>query len=187
MTGNIDCTLALCSGQRVRSGNSLLRSLAIGVVVLMSACSIFPHPAATPTATPRLNEATIRAFVAEEEAAWNARDFDHYYSLCTQDAAFISLHWNADGSITREQRSPAEDRASAQKFFANHTGKVVETDTIDSITIAPDGLSARVLGHGTIRFLTNGKPEVLNAVTDQTVVLRDGHVFSLGQTNVSER
>jgi ketosteroid isomerase-like protein len=145
------------------------------------------HQATPPVAPPRLSDATIRAFVVEQEAAWNARDFDHYYSLCTPDAAFISLHWNADGSITREQRSAAEDRAGAQKFFASHTGKVTETDTIDSITIAPDGLSARVLGHGSIRFSTKGKPQVLNAVTDQTIILRDGHVLSLGQTDVSER
>jgi len=35
--------------------------------------------------------------------------------------------------------------------------------------------------------MTKGKPQVLNAVTDQTVVLRDGHILSLGQTDVSER
>lgn len=143
------------------------------------------HP--SPKGPTRLDEAAIRAFVADEEAAWNARDFDHYYGLCTPDAAFISLHWNADGSITRDQRTVAEDRASAERFFASHPGKVVETDTIDSITMAPDGLSARVLGHGSIRFSSNGKPQVLNAVTDQTLILRDGRILSLGQTDVSER
>jgi SnoaL-like protein len=145
-------------------------------------------PAHTPKAPiPRLDDATIRKFVAEQEAAWNARDFDHYYSLCAQDAVFVSVHWNSDGSFTREQRTLDEDRTSAQKFFANHPDKVVETDTIDSVTVTPDGLSARVVGHGTIRFVAKGKPQVLNAITDQTVVLRDGHVLSLGQTDVSER
>ena len=144
-------------------------------------------PPAPKAPLPRLDDATIRKFVAEQEAAWNARDFEHYYRLCAPDAIFVSVHWNSDGSITREQRTLDEDRTSAQKFFANHPDNVVETDTIDSVTLTPDGLGAHVVGHGTIRFMTKGKPQVLNAVTDQTVVLRDGHILSLGQTDVSER
>ena len=187
MMGNIDCAPALCSGRTVLSRKSGLRYLlSVAAALACAACTLLVSPP-PPKPTPRLDEPTIRKFIAEQETAWNARDFDHYYSLCAPEAVFVSVHWNADGTITRDQRTAADDRASAQRFFANHPGKVTEIDSIDSIKTAPDGLSARILGHGSIRFLANGKPQVLNAITDQTVILRDGHVLSLGQTDVSER
>ncbi len=125
--------------------------------------------------------------MAEQQAAWNARDFDHFYKLCSLDAVFVSIHWNGDGSITRQQRTPQQDRIAAEQFFSGHPGKFSETDTIDSIKIGPDGRSARVLGHGTMHFTAHDKTEVLNATTDQTVILKDGRVRSLGQISTMAR
>jgi nitrous oxide reductase accessory protein NosL len=148
--------------------------------LLMNGCSVFRSlpPAPGPS---QLDESAIRQFEANQETAWNTRDFDHFYAHCAPDAVFVSIHWNADGSITREQRTLLEDRAAAERFFAAHPGKLSEIDAIDSIQLAPDRRSARILGRGTVRFLTNGRGETLNASTDQTVVLRDGHILSLGQ------
>jgi hypothetical protein len=165
----------------------LRRTSIVAIAALGCAACSTVVPLSQPPKPARLDDASVRQFAAEQEAAWNGRDFDHFYRLCTLDAVFVSIHWKADGSITREQRTPQQDRSAAERFFAAHPGKFSETDTIDSIKLAPDGLSARVLGHATMRFATNDKVEVLNATTDQTVVLKDGHILSMGQTNTSER
>jgi hypothetical protein len=172
----------------VLSREAQLRNASIVAIAALScaACSTV-IPLSKPPAPVRLDDASVRQFTAEQEAAWNGRDFDHFYRLCTPDAVFASIHWKADGSITREQRTPQQDRSAAERFFAAHPGKFSETDTIDSVKLAPDGLSARILGHATMRFATNDKVEILNATTDQTVVLKEGHILSTGQTNTSER
>ncbi len=155
-------------------------------MLLLSGCSILFHKPSAPAST-QLDESAVRSFESEQETAWNARDFDHFYGHCAPDAVFVSIHWNADGSITREQRTLLEDRAAAEKFFAAHPGKLSETDAIDSVQLAPDHRSARILGRGSMRFVTNGRDEILNATTDQTVVLRDGLILSLGQTRTFVR
>ena len=135
----------------------------------------------------RLDEPMVRAFAANQEAAWNAHDFDRYYATCAPEAQFVSVRWNADGSITRETRTPQEDRAAAEKYFKGHPGKFTEVAEIDRIEITPDGHSAHVLGHQTARIEGAGKPSVLRATTEQTLVLRDGRVLSLGQTDTAVR
>jgi ketosteroid isomerase-like protein len=160
--------------------------MAFLLALVCAGCSII-SPLSKPAAPARLDDATIRQFVTEQQAAWNARDFDHFYKLCSPDAVFVSIHWNGDGSITRQQRTIDQDRSAAQQFFASHPGKFSEIDTIDNIKIAPDGLSARVLGHGTMHFDAHGKVGVLNATTDQTIVLKDGRIHSLGQIDTTAR
>jgi hypothetical protein len=188
MTGNIVVARSLCSGRTGLSEETKLRIAAIVAIAALScaACSTVT-PVSKPTGPDRLDDASVRRFAAEQEAAWNGRDFDRFYSLCSPDAVFVSIHWRADGSITREQRTPQQDRSADERFFAAHPGKFIETDTIDSIKLSPNGLNARILGHATMRFATSEKGEMLNATTDQTVVLKDGHILSMGQTDTSER
>ena len=152
-------------------------------VISLSGCALLDEVRGPKVA--HLDEATVRAFAASEQLAWNAHDFDHYYGLCAPDAVFVSVRWNPDGSITHESRTPREDRANAEQFFRDHPGKFAEIDAIDRIVIAPDGQSARVLGHSTATIA--GERAVLRATTEQIVVIRDGRVFSLGQTDTAVR
>jgi hypothetical protein len=160
-------------------------AIAAGAALVCGACSLLGGLGA-PKVT-RLDEPTVRAFAASQEAAWNAHDFERFYATVAPDAVFVSVRWNADGSITRESRTPKEDRAAAEHYFQTHPGKFTEVADIDRIEIAPDGLSAHVVGHQTARIESSTKPSVLRATTEQTVVLRGGHVLSLGQTDTAVR
>ena len=155
-----------------------------GAALVSAACTIM-GPGEPKLA--RLDEPTVRAFTEGQEAAWNAHDFDRYYATCAPDAVFVSVRWNADGTITRQTRTAKEDRAAAEKYFKLHSGKFTEVADIDRIEIAPDGLTAHVVGHQTARVEGSPKPSVLRATIEQTVVLRDGRVLSLGQTDTAVR
>lgn len=159
-------------------------AIAAGIALVCGACAMIGP--GTPKAA-RLDEPMVRAFAASQEAAWNAHDFNSFYATCAPDAVFVSVRWNADGTITRETRTPQEDRAAAERYFKTHPGKFSEVAEIDRIEIAPDGLSAHVVGHQTARIDGPPKPSVLRATTEQTVVLRQGRVLSLGQTDTAVR
>lgn len=166
----------------MKEGSLRLQAIAVFVISL-SGCALLDE-----VRGPRvvhLDEAAVRAFAADEQSAWNAHDFDRYYSLCAPGAVFVSVRWNPDGSITHVSRSPEQDRANAEQFFHDHPGKFTETDDIDRIVIAPDGQSARILGHSTATIA--GERAVLRATTEQIVVIRGGRVFSLGQTDTAVR
>jgi ketosteroid isomerase-like protein len=160
-------------------------SIAAAVALVCGACSVFGGLGAPKVA--RLDEPAVRAFAASQEAAWNAHDFDRFYATVAPDAVFVSVRWNADGSITRETRTPQEDRAAAEHYFKTHPGKFTELADIDRIEIAADGLSAHVVGHQTARIEGSPKPSVLRATTEQTVILRGGRLLSLGQTDTAVR
>lgn len=160
-------------------------AIAVAVALVCGACSLLAG-LNTPRIA-RLDEPTLRAFAAGQEAAWSAHDFDRFYGTVAPDAVFVSVRWNADGSITREKRTPQEDRAAAERYFKAHPGKFTEVAEIDRIDIAADGLSAHIVGHQTARIEDSPKPSVLRATTEQTVVLRQGRVLSLGQTDTAVR
>jgi len=159
-------------------------AVAAWAAFLLGACSLVEHFDAPKIA--KLDEPTVRAFASNQQAAWIAHDFDRFYASCAADAVFVSVRWNADGSITRQRRTPAEDRAAAEKYFKSHPGKFTEVAAIDRIEIAPDGLSARIISRETAR-IADAKPGVLRATTEQTVVLRNGRLMSLGQTDTAVR
>jgi hypothetical protein len=164
----------------------MVRRLAVAAsaAFLAAACATAPEDPAPKAAS--LDEKTVRDFAASERAAWVAHDYDLYYALCAPDALFVSVRWNPDGTITREHRTPREDRDQAEHFFAVNPGKFDETDVIDNIQIAPDGLSAKITGHQTAHI--DGSPGVvLRASTEETIVVREGRVRSMGQTDTAVR
>jgi len=158
-------------------------TIAALAVLFVGACALV-SPARGPMIE-HLDEVTVRAFLASEQAAWNAHDFDRYYALCAPDATFLSVRWNGDGSITRKMRTLEEDRAEAEHYFKDHPGRFSETDAIDRIVIARDGRSARILGHETARI--EGERGTLRATTEETVVLRNGRALCLGQIDTQVR
>lgn len=138
-------------------------------------------------AEPRLTEASARAFVARQDAAWNARDARAFAATFTSDAVFIAEARNSNGGITANGSSTlAQATAQARRFFAR--AKFHETAVADRIEIAADGRSARIFGHEVTQMETKDRPRsTLCAETLQTVVLVKGRILSKGQTETDVR
>lgn len=151
---------------------------------LVFALAALAAPAAAET---RLTEPAIRAFVARQEAAWNGRDAQAFAATFTPDAVFVDQARNSNGGVTSNGSSTlAQAIAQARRFFTRSTFR--ETATIDRVEVAPDGRSARVLGHETTRIETPGRPSrTLCAETEQTVILARGRILSRGQTDTGVR
>jgi hypothetical protein len=184
------------AGLRSRSGGlaarrmseeAQLRRIAIAAATVLfgAGCSVLPIDSWFGPS--RLDEHTVRAFAECERSAWIAHDYDSYYGLAAPEASYVSVRWNADGSITREKRSPGEARKAAEEYFRVHPGKFSETDTIDRVEIASDGRSAKIVGHAVATIEKPGKDDVLRAATEETIVLRHGRLYSLGQTDTAVR
>jgi uncharacterized protein (TIGR02246 family) len=144
-------------------------------------------PGLAQAAEPALNEAAVRAFVARQEAAWNARDVAAFFATFTPDAVFVDQARDSHGGITANGRSTLlQAKVQAGRFVAKN--RFSETSTVDRVVIAPDGRSARVFGHERSRIESPGRaPRTLCAETDQTLVLRNGRLLSRGQTDTDVR
>lgn len=135
----------------------------------------------------RLTEPAVRAFVARQEAAWNARDAAAFAATFTPDAVFVDQARDSNGGVTANGRSTLPQAiAQARRFFARtrfHAASV-----IDRVDLAADGRSARVHGRETTQVTTPGRPgRTLCAETQQTVVLVSGRALSRGQTDTDVR
>jgi hypothetical protein len=135
---------------------------------------------AAQAAPTRLTDAEIRAFVARQEKAWNGGDVAGFFALATSDASFTDQARAKDGRVVVYGASTvAQARAQASRFFAgSHTR---ETVTVRSVQIAPDGRSARVVGHEDALLTGAGHTRHLCAETLQTVVLTPAGLRSKGQ------
>lgn len=134
-----------------------------------------------------VTEAAARALVARQEAAWNARKIDDFFATFTPDAVFVDQARDSHGGITSNGKSTlAQARLQARRFVVKNRFR--ETATVDRVEIAPDGRSARVIGHEVSRIETPGRaPRTLCAETDQTLVLLGGRLLSRGQTDTDVR
>jgi hypothetical protein len=147
----------------------------------------FVAPMAAQGAEARLSEASARAFVSRQQAAWNARDIRAFAATFTQDAVFIDQARNSNGGVTSNGSSTlAQATAQATRFFAK--SRFQEAGVVDSVVIAPDGRSANVAAHVTTRLETDGRPvRFFCAQRAQTLVLRGGRILSRGQTDTGFR
>ena len=143
--------------------------------------------ASAQAAEPRLTEASVRAFLARQEAAWNACDARAFAAAFTPDAVFIAQARNSNGGITSNGSSTlAQATGQARRFFAK--ARFHETAVVDRIEIAADGRSARVAGHEvTLIEMKDRARSTLCAETWQTVVLVKGRILSEGQTETDVR
>jgi hypothetical protein len=132
-----------------------------------------------------LTEQTIRAFLARQERLWIHRNFPGFFALAAPEAIFATVRSAPDGSVTSERETVAESRRSAEKVFGT-IDRFAETSTIDSIEIAPDGVSARVLGHEQAEVFRGPQRKRLCAATEQKLILRNGQILSLGQIDRME-
>lgn len=152
-------------------------------LILLLAVSAAP---ATVDAVPlhRLRERAVRNFVDRQERLWVQRDFDGYFALAAPEAVFVTERRAADGTITSERETVPESRRAAEQAFATLDG-FSETSFVDRVEIAPDGRSATVLGHEEAEVVRGAVRKRLCATTEQKLVLRKGHILSLGQTDRS--
>jgi hypothetical protein len=134
-----------------------------------------------------LTDASVRAFVNRQEAAWNAKDARAFAATFTAEAQFVAQARDSHGGLTSNGRSTvAQATAQARRFFAK--SRFHETGVIDRVIIAPDGRTAQVLGHVTTQIETPGRtPQKLCAETLQTVTLGKGRMLSQGQTETDVR
>ena len=152
------------------------------------ALALAASAAAAPSAAEvRLTEPAVRAFVARQEAAWNARDASAFAATFTPDAVFVDQARNSNGGITANGSSPLRETiAQARRFFAN--SRFTATAFVDRVEVAADGRSARVFGREVTRIETPGRTaRALCAETEQTLVLLKGRILSRGQTETDVR
>lgn len=134
-----------------------------------------------------ITEPQVRAFVARQEKAWNARDLTAYFALFTPDAAFVDQTRDVKhgGMIPYGRSDLNEARRQARKFLAGATS--VEAGAVDRIEIAPDGRQALVVGRETTTVTAKGAVRRVCAETRQTLVLTASGLKSQGQTDTIVR
>jgi len=136
---------------------------------------------ATPAlAQATLTDAAVRAFVARQEAAWNAGALDRYFGGFTPEARFTDQAYVGDKPpVPYGTSTLAEARAQSRrtKGASHETGRVV------SLRIAADGRSAQVVTRIEAMIRTDGKTRRLCASRGQALVLRGGRILSTGQTD----
>jgi hypothetical protein len=136
-------------------------------------------PGALSTPVRKLDDASIRNFVAEQGRAWNARDFRRFYTAFAPDSAIVLFTTHRGKEVARRVRTPGEDRREAERFFAGTQAKIRETDQIERITIAPDGRHARLRVKELAHVRKHGHTKVIHAATEQELALRDGRIVVL--------
>lgn len=175
-------TSPACGGGGPRSGGGGAGLATAGLVALL----ILAAQAATAAplaahAVPGLTEPAVRAFVARQEAAWNARDAPGFAATFTADAVFVDQSRNPGGGVTPNGSSTrAQAIAQARRFFA--AAPFHEDAVIDRIEIAADRRAARVVSHAVATVEPKGRPaRRFCASTEQSLVLAGGRILSKGQ------
>lgn len=129
-----------------------------------------------------LSEAAARAFVARQEAAWNAGQLDRYFAGFTPAARFTDQAYVGDKPpVPYGTSTLAEARAQAARAFAR--SKIRETGQVTRVQVAADGRSARVVSSVVSTVETDGKARRLCAYRGQALVLQGGRLLSNGKTD----
>jgi hypothetical protein len=151
-----------------------MRRLAVLLLCLAAA----PVPALAQSA--RITDADVHAFVARQEQAWNAGDFDRYFAGFASGARFTDQAYVGDkppvpyGTSTLAQ-AKAQTRRSAARSR--------ERAEVRRIEITADGRSARVTSRVGSAVTEKGRTRRLCASRVQTLTLDGGRMRSTGQTD----
>jgi len=149
----------------------------------MRSFALFLALAAGPAlAQPAVTDAAVRAFVARQEAAWNAGALDRFFAGFTPEARFTDQAYVGDKPPVPYGTSTLAE-AAAQSRRALARGPSREAGRIVSVRIRPDGRSAHVVTRVTATIEANGKTRRLCAARGQALVLRGGRLLSTGQTD----
>lgn len=129
-----------------------------------------------------VTEAAARAFVARQEAAWNAGQLDRYFAGFTPSATFTDQAYVGDKPPVPYGTSRlAEAKTQAARAFAR--SKIRETGHVTRVQVAADGRSARVVSSVASTVETAGKVRSLCAYRGQALVLQGGRLLSNGKTD----
>lgn len=129
----------------------------------------------------RITDADARAFVARQEQAWNAGDFDRYFAGFTPQARFTDQAYVGQAKPPVPYGTSTLDQARAQaKRSKARTRERAEVRRVD---IAADGLSATVAARVGSTVQADGKTRRLCAGRVQTLTLAGGRLRSTGQTD----
>lgn len=149
---------------------------------LLTAVTASGAVGATPAAA-EIREADARAFVARQEAAWNAGQLDRYFANFTTDATFTDQAYVGDkppvpyGTSTRD-----EARANARKAFAK-TPTPREAGRVLRVEMAPDGRSARVVSVVGSTVWDQGRARKLCATRHQALIETKAGLRSVSRTD----
>lgn len=149
----------------------------------MRALSLVLALIATPAlAQPAITEAQVRAFLARQEAAWNAGELDRYFAGFTPQARFTDQAYVGDKPpVPYGTSTLTEARTQARKALAR--SRTRQANRITRVRIAADGRSAQVVSHVASTVDTGGKVRHLCAYRGQAILLSGGRLLSNGQTD----
>ncbi|PZQ60670.1 MAG: hypothetical protein DI570_13780 [Phenylobacterium zucineum] len=138
--------------------------------------------AATP-AQAQVTDADARAFVARQEAAWNAGRLDSYFAGYTPDATFTDQAYVGDkppvpyGTSTVAQAHAFARKAFAKKPWPSERGRLLRIEPV------PGGAQVRVVSAVGSTVWDSGKPRRLCASRSQTLTSAGGKIRATSQTD----
>jgi hypothetical protein len=127
-----------------------------------------------------LTETQVRAFVVQQERAWNAGRLDAYFTAFVPTATFTDRAYVGDKPVVVYGTSSlAQARAQTRRSAA----KVTETANLLAVQISRDSRSARVITLERMTSTEKGRVRQLCAVRSQRLVLSGSRIRSEGQTD----
>jgi hypothetical protein len=149
-----------------------MRALVLAAVLLTAGPAL--------SQAPRITDADARAFVARQEAAWNAGDFDRYFAGFTPQARFTDQAYVGDKPpVPYGTSTLAQARAQARRSGSRSR----ERGEVRRIEIAADGRSAKVTARVGSAVVTDGRTRRLCASRVLTLSLASGRLRSTGQVD----
>jgi len=129
---------------------------------------------------PRITDADARAFVARQETAWNAGDFDRYFAGFTSDARFTDQAYVGDKPpVPYGTSTLAQARTQARRSGSRSR----ERGEVRRVEIAADGHTAKVTARVGSAVVTGGRSRRLCASRVLTLTLAGGRLRSTGQVD----
>jgi len=154
-----------------------VKMLALGLLLL--AGPTFAGPAA-------ITEAQVRALAERQSRAWNAGDLAAYFATFTPTARFTDQALGNDNRIVPFGVSTRE-QAQAQSRRTLAKGAAHETATIDAVTLAPDGRSARLSARVVSKISSGGATREVCARRVETFERTTAGMRATGQTDTIVR
>ena len=154
-----------------------MKTLALGLLLL--AGPAFAAPAA-------ITEAQVRALAERQSRAWNAGDLAAYFATFTPTARFTDQALGNDNRIVPFGVSTRE-QAQAQSRRTLAKGAAHETATIDAVTLAPDGRSARLSARVVSKISSGGATREVCARRVETFERTTAGMRATGQTDTIVR
>jgi hypothetical protein len=134
----------------------------------------------------RLSDAEVRGFVERQSRAWNAGDLAAYFATFSPAARFTDQALGNDNKIVPYGVSTlAQARAQSRRALA--AGKVREAVTVEAITVAPDGRSARLSARAVSDITRAGVARRVCARRVETFELTPAGLRATGQTDTIVR